>query len=61
MASSRTLSAVCGLLFAGLVPPAFSQSLGMPASDSMGHEDIWHNPTFRGGVVNGGANAHSEW
>ena len=24
-------------------------------------EDIWQNPTFVGGVVNGGPTAHSEW
>ena len=34
---------------------------GLPGSDSLGTEDIWHNPTFRGGVVNGGAGAHSTW
>ncbi len=34
---------------------------GIPASDSLGAEDIWGNPTFVGGVVNGGPTAHSEW
>ncbi|HEY4031636.1 MAG TPA: hypothetical protein VGM25_14935 [Caulobacteraceae bacterium] len=34
---------------------------GLPASDSLGADDIWLNPTFRGGVVNGGASAHSNW
>ena len=35
--------------------------LGIPASDSLSAEDIWQNPTFVGGVVNGGPTAHSEW
>jgi hypothetical protein len=34
---------------------------GIPASNSLGAEDIWHNPDFRGGVVNGGATARSNW
>ena len=34
---------------------------GLPASDSLSAEDIWQNPTFVGGVVNGGPTAHSEW
>ena len=34
---------------------------GIPASDALGAEDIWGNPTFVGGVVNGGPTAHSEW
>ena len=34
---------------------------GIPASDSLSAEDIWQNPTFVGGVVNGGPTAHSEW
>ena len=38
-----------------------SEIRGIPASDSLSAEDIWQNPTFVGGVVNGGPTAHSEW
>jgi len=38
-----------------------SEVRGIPASDSLSAEDIWQNPTFVGGVVNGGPTAHSEW
>lgn len=38
-----------------------AQIQGLPASDQLGAEDIWGNPTFVGGVVNGGPTAHSEW
>ena len=38
-----------------------SEIRSIPASDSLSAEDIWQNPTFVGGVVNGGPTAHSEW
>ena len=41
------------------VSPA--QIRGLPASDVLGGEDIWHNPTFVSGVANGGETATSEW
>ena len=50
----------CSFLLAS-VNPAGAQIKGIPASDSLGAEDIWGNPTFVGGVVNGGPTAHSEW
>jgi hypothetical protein len=34
---------------------------GLPASDVLGNEDIWENPTFVGGVINGGPTASSEY
>ena len=34
---------------------------GQPATDQLGQEDIWGNPTFVGGVTNGGAAGHSIW
>jgi hypothetical protein len=49
---------------------AFSQSgaqgtsnriKGLPASDVLGSEDIWDNPTFVGGVIDGGPTASSEY
>jgi hypothetical protein len=33
--------------------------VGLPASDVLGSEDIWENPTFVGGVINGGPSASS--
>lgn len=52
------------MVFAGLsllTAGAGAQVKGIPASDSLGAEDLWGNPTFVGGVVNGGPTAHSEW
>jgi len=64
-------------LFAGIAAAAavlgtqsgFSQSRaqsdssikGLPASDVLGSEDIWDNPTFVGGVIDGGPTASSEY
>ena len=38
-----------------------AQRNGQPATDQLGQEDIWGNPTFVGGVTNGGAAGHSIW
>ena len=38
-----------------------SQIKGLPASDVLGSEDIWDNPTFVGGVIDGGPVASSEY
>lgn len=35
--------------------------LGPPASNVLGAEDIWANPSFTGGTGNNGETAHSEW
>ncbi len=60
MRTTHALVAVCGVLVATALPAA-AQVKGIPASNSLGAEDIWGNPTFVGGVVNGGPTAHSEW
>ncbi len=51
-----------GALFAVLAGSAIGQvPNGLPASDVLGSEDTWDNPTFVGGVVNGGPSASSEY
>jgi len=40
---------------------AQAQQTGIPASDTLGADDIWGNPTFVGGVANGGGTAHGVW
>ena len=45
----------------GAMGQTHNEIRGIPASDSLSAEDIWQNPTFVGGVVNGGPTAHSEW
>lgn len=45
----------------GALAQTANEIRGIPASDSLSAEDIWQNPTFVGGVVNGGPTAHSEW
>jgi len=54
------------LLVGFVSSPAFTQNsddslIGLPASDVLGSEDIWENPTFVGGVINGGPTASSEY
>ena len=54
----------------GSALPLFSQNKpsssdvqikGLPASDVLGSEDLWDNPTFVGGVQDGGPSASSEY
>lgn len=40
---------------------AQAQIIGIPASDSLGAEDLAGNPSFIGGVANGGSTAHGVW
>lgn len=68
MGSCKAIASFCGILALSLAGSAGAQMAdvdtqvqGIPASNSLGAEDIWHNPDFRGGVVNGGATAHSNW
>ena len=50
---------VCAAVLVSAV--AIAQRNGQPASDQLGQEDIWGNPTFVGGVANGGPAGHSVW
>jgi hypothetical protein len=45
----------------GAAQDGSSQIKGLPASDVLGSEDIWDNPTFVGGVIDGGPTASSEY
>jgi hypothetical protein len=58
--TKRFLSSALLLAMAG---SAFAQTgiTGLPASDVLGSEDTWENPTFVGGVINGGPSASSEY
>ena len=51
------------LIGLAVLSPAFgiAQQNGPPATDQLGQEDIWGNPTFVGGVTNGGPAGHSIW
>lgn len=49
------------LLSGTLSSLVLAQQNGMPASDTLGAEDIYGNPTFVGGVANGGGTAHGVW
>ncbi len=49
------------LVAIGVVGPTRAQITGIPASDTLGADDIWGNPTFIGGVANGGGTAHGVW
>lgn len=60
---------VVAVVMLGGAHKAFSQNSdqdrihiqGLPASDVLGSEDIWDNPTFVGGVIDGGPSASSEY
>ena len=58
----KTTTTLSGALLAVLAGSAFAQvPNGLPASDVLGSEDTWDNPTFVGGVINGGPSASSEY
>ena len=40
---------------------AQAQIGGIPASDTLGADDLAGNPTFVGGVANGGGTSHGLW
>lgn len=61
MTISKTFTSICGLFAFGLMAPALGQMQGQPASNQLGGEDIWVNPTFTSGTGNNGETAHSEW
>lgn len=61
MALFKTFASLYALFALGSMLPVFAQVQGLPASDNLGAEDIWHNPSFVGGITNGGSTAHSEW
>ena len=46
---------------AALPVAALGQFAGIPASDTLGADDLAGNPTFIGGVPNGGGTAHGVW
>jgi hypothetical protein len=54
---------VATLILIGLLGPAAAQAqqTGLPASDTLGADDLAGNPTFIGGVANGGGTAHGIW
>ena len=58
--ASRGLG-VCAAVLVSVSAVAIAQRNGQPASDQLGQEDIWGNPTFVGGVTNGGPAGHSVW
>ncbi|MDG2176336.1 MAG: hypothetical protein P8M72_09445 [Gammaproteobacteria bacterium] len=61
MSLYKSLAAFSGLALISLAAPVTAQIMNYPASDQLGAEDIWQNPTFVGGITNGGTAAFSEW
>jgi hypothetical protein len=62
--TTRTFGGALFLVLAGSAlgqTPGQMQITGLPASDVLGSEDTWENPTFVGGVINGGPSASSEY
>jgi hypothetical protein len=59
----KTRYLLSGALLLTLAGTAMAQTsiTGLPASDVLGSEDTWENPTFVGGVINGGPSASSEY
>lgn len=49
------------VLLAVAASTSWSQEAGIPASDTLGADDLGGNPTFIGGVANGGGTAHGVW
>ncbi|MBI4473953.1 MAG: hypothetical protein HY646_14895 [Acidobacteria bacterium] len=63
MAGRRLVQIVFGFILSVAAIPALflAQKNGQPASDALGQEDLLGNPTFVGGVTNGGPAGHSIW
>ncbi len=59
--SIRTAGIALGVVAISMLPAAYGQVTGQPASDVLMSYDIWGNPTPRGGVTNGGTTSHSVW
>ena len=53
----RSVIGLCALVAVS----ASAQESGQPATDVLGSEDLWGNPSFLGGVTNGGAHGGSIW
>ncbi len=49
------------ILVGFLSTTAQAQFSGIPASDTLGGDDLAYNPTFIGGVANGGSTSHGVW
>lgn len=59
----KTRHLIPGALLLAIAGTSIAQTgiNGLPASDVLGSEDTWENPTFVGGVINGGPSASSEY
>ena len=55
------MRAIISLLLSTLASLANAQIQGIPASDTLGADDLYGNPSFIGGVANGGGTATGVW
>ncbi len=52
---------ITSILISALASGANAQIAGIPASDTLGADDLFGNPSLIGGVANGGGTAHGTW
>ena len=52
-----SIALLLGLLATGI----HAQHAGIPASDTLGADDFAGNPSFIGGIANGGSTSHGVW
>lgn len=57
----KARNTACLLVSLAMIVQARAQQTGQPASDVLSSEDLHGNPTFVGGVTNGGPHSHSVW
>jgi len=57
----QAMKTLVTMLLTFLATAINAQIAGIPASDSLGAEDLYGNPSFIGGVANGGGTAHGVW
>lgn len=55
------MRALITILLSAFAAAVNAQVQGIPASDTLGAEDLYGNPSFIGGVANGGGTAHGVW
>ena len=56
-----SVQALAFVLLTACSAVTWAQQWSIPASDTLGADDLAENPTFIGGIANSGSTAHGIW
>ena len=56
-----SVQALAFVLLTACFAVTWAQQWSIPASDTLGADDLAENPTFIGGIANSGSTAHGIW